>query len=181
MCESPYTLEWNKSKTHCPNLIETSMEEVGEGGNSVEAVGVPVRLRWGLFIRAWPSLAHLWSTWYREYVETDIPRLIIRFEDLLFHTEAIVDRIRECAGAQWKNGGTFIYQTAPAKTHPYFSRFKAPSSLISAMIKYGQDSKGQRRTHSMTKDDMAYAERFLDKELLDMFHYQKYPKHMTNN
>jgi hypothetical protein len=171
MCESPYTLEWNKSKSHCPTLIEEAT------GVQQEPSGFPVRIRWGRdFIRKWPSLAHLWSDWYREYVDAkDLPRIMVRFEDLLFHTEAVVEEIRDCVGATWIDEEQFHYAAAPAKTHPYFARYKAPSSLVSAMIKYGQDDSGSSRTGSMTAADLEYAAESLDADLVKQFHYQQRP------
>lgn len=172
MCVSPYTLNWAKSDTHCPNLVEP------ETANLAKPKGVPVKIRWGVdFARTWPSLAHMWSVWYREYVDdADLPRIMVRFEDLLFHTEVVIDAIRQCVGATWVDEEQFHYSAAPAKTHPYFSKFKAPSSLISAMIKYGQDDdSGSARTGSMTEADLKYAENSLDTDLMDLFHYQRRP------
>jgi hypothetical protein len=159
MCESPYTLQWNVSSNHCPTLVDAT--------NS----SVPVKIRWSKgYIRSWPSLAHLWSMWYREYYESSMPRLIIRYEDLLFHTEKVIDSIRDCVGATWKSD-TFQWQAAPAKTHPYFARFKAPSSLVSAVIKYGS-AKGREGT--MNIDDQTYARTFIDKAMVRNFHYQDF-------
>lgn len=165
MCESPYTLEWNKSDSHCPNLVEKGLS------------GVPVTIRWSTnFVRKWPSLAHLWSSWYREYIDADdMPRIVVRFEDLLFHTEAVVEEIRDCVGASYVDKEHFHYAAAPAKTHPYFSKYKAPSSLISAMIKYGQDDNGSSRTGNMNEADLAYASKNLDADLIQQFQYQRQP------
>ena len=137
MCESPYTMAWNHSNSHCPNLVEEDAlmdyasnhnnnnkdnEEEGEQQqqSTIPAhLGVPVWIRWARWAREWPSLAHVWTSWYQEYLHADFPRLIIRFEDLLFHTEAVLEEIKECVGAEWVHD-TFVYQTKPAKTHPYF-------------------------------------------------------------
>ena len=174
MCTSPYTMEWNKSATHCPNLVEGTPAILSDGrplfDNTTQTT--PVRVRWTKdHIRKWPSMAHLWSTWYREYVDdADLPRLVIRFEDMLFHTVQVMDEIRTCLGAAWKHE-EFVFQAAPAKTHPYFAKFKnAPSSLVSAMIKYGWDNR-QRRVGSMTEYDQKFAHEVLDAGLLEQFHY----------
>lgn len=44
---------------------------------------------------------------------------MVRFEDLLFHTEEVMEQIRDCVGAFWKED-KFVYNPAPAKTLPYF-------------------------------------------------------------
>jgi hypothetical protein len=172
MCESPYTLIWKKDKKHCPNLIE-SISEVG----SDSSAAATVTIRWSHNVtRTWPTLAHIWSSWYREYFDAiDMPRIFVRFEDLLFHTEAVVDRIRECVGATWIDDQQFRYIAGPAKTHPYFARFKPPTSLISAMIKYGQDDDGKLRRGSMTEESIEYAATVLDSHLMEKFHYRSIP------
>jgi hypothetical protein len=162
MCESPYTLRWAHSKEHCPNLLND------EGTNST-----PISVSWAQkFQRKWPSMVHLWSSWYGEYVhqfDHGAPRMIIRFEDLLFHTEKVMDEIRDCVGAEFLEG-SFQYATAPAKTHPYFARFKAPTSLVSALIKYGKDDR-KKRTETMTKQEIEFAKEYLDSGLMELFHY----------
>ena len=45
------------------------------------------------------SMAHYWTTWYKEYLEADYPRLIVRFEDLQFHAKEMISLVCECAGA----------------------------------------------------------------------------------
>lgn len=180
MCESPYTLNWKKSKTHCPTLVADN------------STSVPVKITWSKFVRHWPSLAHVWSSWYREYLDgprehrrgsnnstTPMFRLIIRYEDLLLRPQYIVDQIRACVGAEWRHNTTtttnstpsFVWQAAPAKTHPYFSKYKAPSSMVSALIKYGRDSPA--RLGTMQAQDLQYARQNLDGELMKLFRYRQ--------
>lgn len=71
MCESPYLLNWEHGKLHCPNLMDD------------RSTSVPVTLSLGSrlqYKRTWDSLVHVWSDWYWEYYDADFPRLIIRFE-----------------------------------------------------------------------------------------------------
>ncbi|KAL7565086.1 hypothetical protein ACA910_005094 [Epithemia clementina (nom. ined.)] len=160
MCESPYLLHWDHGADHCPNLVD-------EGRTSV-----PTKLALGQrlqFRRAWDSLVHVWSEWYCEYYDADFPRLMIRFEDILFHTPQVMDAIRRCAGGEWKNSH-FNYQTASSKGgKKYFEDIKPQTSMLSAIIKYGQDN--GRRTRNMTKYDLIFARKHLDQRLMDAFHY----------
>jgi hypothetical protein len=55
------------------------------------------------------SLVHFWSEWYRQYLDADFPRLIVRFEDLLFHPKEMIDIVCQCAGAVSKDEGKFEY------------------------------------------------------------------------
>jgi hypothetical protein len=64
----------------------------------------------------WESLVDLWNDWYRQYLEADYPRLIVRFEDLLFQAPAVMQQISECMGVDF-NEETFKYQTKSAKGH----------------------------------------------------------------
>jgi hypothetical protein len=172
MCESPYTMEWNRTAQHCPNLIEETtvlqLHDDSVSGDLPAELGVPVHVQWGRFKRKWHSLAHVWSEWYQEYVDADYPRLIIRFEDLLFRTETVLDEIRECVGASWKQD-QFLFRTTPAKQHPYFDQFKKQNGLVAAFVKYGRDH--GERTGNMTQDDLDYAERFVSPDLMRLFNY----------
>ena len=59
------------------------------------------------YTRHWHSLLHVWNEWYHEYVfDAKFPRLIVRFEDLLFHTPAVVEQIRQCVGATYRDSSS---------------------------------------------------------------------------
>lgn len=115
MCESPYLMNWAHSDKYCPNLMTT------KSSNSGVAQGNPAKTRWGNYSRQWDSLAHVWSDFYSEYEEASYPRLVIRFEDVLFHTEAVVDQIRQCAGGVWKHP-KFMHSPTAVKQNKYFSK-----------------------------------------------------------
>jgi hypothetical protein len=158
MCQSPYTMQWNQTKSHCPNLVDT-MDHIHRSDK-----GIHVNIRWGKsYKRTWSSLAHVWSSWYLEYYVAGkqqllfqnnakinssngsntstinrnhrhknyrrlqqqqqqqqqrqvIPRLMIRFEDMLFYPERVVDEIRECIGAEWKNSNSGIATSSSASS-----------------------------------------------------------------
>mmetsp|Transcript_19171 Transcript_19171/g.24668 ORF Transcript_19171/g.24668 Transcript_19171/m.24668 type:complete len:419 (-) Transcript_19171:301-1557(-) len=163
MCESPYLLNGHWHGENCPNLQ-----------NSLRSSTVPATLSLGKRLqhkRSWDSLVNVWSEWYGEYYDADFPRLMIRFEDVLFHTPKVMDTIRECVGGSWANDG-FIYQTASSKGgKKYFEDIKPQSSMISAIIKYGQDN-SHRRTRNMTTADLKFTRKVLDQRLLNAFHYK---------
>lgn len=127
-------MKWEHTEKHCPKLLKPN----GDGNIA--------RTRWGNHSRKWDSLADVWSEFYHEYEEAEYPRLIIRFEgesiatrctrlhnkctspfrmlmsDVLFHTEKVVDQIRECAGAKWKHDH-FVHSPSAVKSNKYFSKF----------------------------------------------------------
>jgi hypothetical protein len=188
MCGSPYSLQWQRNRSHCPNLVEEH-PLIFPSASQLGTRGSQVRIRWGpsgVFVRTWASLVEMYNEWYMEYVENKvgISRLVVRFEDLLFHTEDVINEVRKCVGATWihttnvtekdtsEEKPLFQYAALPAKTHPYFAKYKPPSSLVSAMIKNGQDLSGTQRVGNMSPADIEYAVSQLNPHLLSMFHYQ---------
>lgn len=83
------------------------------------------------------SLAHMYMEWYKPYFEQRAyPRLMIRFEDLVFRSEDVVTKVCECVGGTmngWR--GQFIYKTKSSNKGPGHGQ---RSDLLSAFIKYGQ-------------------------------------------
>jgi len=111
-------------------------------------------------ILSWPSLVHLWSDWYRQYLEADYPRLFVRFEDMLFHGPTLVGIIANCTGASVPD--EFRRQTNNAKGHGSNTNF------LSAIMKTGD---AKRRIQQMTKQDLEFAKANLDKDLMRIFEY----------
>jgi hypothetical protein len=104
---------------------------------------------------------HLWNEWNQEYLQADFPRLLIRFEDQLFHGEKVMQLISNCSGIPLKE--PYIYQWSESKLHG------KSSNLISAISKYG---KRQRMKVSWTKPDLEFAKAYLDPTLLRVFGYE---------
>ena len=59
------------------------------------------------------SLAAYWSAWNREYVEATYPRLVLRYEDLLFQPHKVAAEVCACAGGRVKPESDFVL---PAKS-----------------------------------------------------------------
>ena len=189
MCKRPYFAKW-RGTGHCPNLIEEGSATTATGGKSRQPVRVqlsPPPLDGQ--VETYESLADLWSVWNRQYFDADYPRLMIRFEDLLFHTKEVIGEIVACTGitplydidetgtttTSNKNDNQdplartpkprihkFRYHTDAAKGHGI------STDMISAMSKYGKD-RGRSRGYYL--DDLVYAQNSLDKELIKLFHY----------
>jgi len=111
-------------------------------------------------IMYWKSLVHLWSDWYQYYYHATYPRLMVRFEDMLFHPKAVVQAIAECAGTQLSPN--FRLQTGSSKTHG------SGTTLLTAIEK---TSDAKKRIHQMTNEDLQFAAKHLDKNLIKAFHY----------
>jgi hypothetical protein len=156
MCKHPYAAKWSHDD-RCPNLVH-----VNASGKS----SVPVELYYPVGHTVWPSLVDFWSDWYNQYMKADYPRLIIRFEDLIFHQKQLVATVCECAGAVPKED-SFSYVVSEGK---WGAAHQKSSNLISAMIKYGST---KSRLASLTREDLEYAAEHADPNLVRIFQYQQ--------
>jgi hypothetical protein len=163
MCKSPYAAHWPSRPGHCPNLVpdEVDRNSFQEYLNATSTEAFHVRIVFDKNqIVHWDSLAHLWSDWYRLYLKAEYPRLMFRFEDLLFHGPFIMRRIAECAGVSVPD--TFHFQTGSAKGHGSHATF------LDAIIKTGDLKK---RIRNFTPEDLVYASKHLDPDLMRIFRY----------
>ena len=112
------------------------------------------------------SLAHLWSIWNRAYADLDprVPRLVVRYEDLLFDAEATVGQICACAGSSLKPNG--FAQTAGAAKGG--TGHGATNDREHALQMYGS---AEKRIAGYEESDVAFMRAHLDPALVDFFHY----------
>jgi hypothetical protein len=155
MCKKSYFIKW-KSSGQCPSLVTASDH------TTVRVEVKPPPLNGDVEI--YESLADLWSLWNGQYLDADFPRLIVRFEDYLFHTKEVFDHIVRCTGM--RPNVIFRYHTEPAKVHG------ASTDFLSAIIKYGTS---HGRSKGLLDADLEYASSALDSRLMRMFHY-KHPR-----
>lgn len=114
-------------------------------------------------------MADMWSEWNLKYWNADFPRLLVRFEDLLFHTEAVVRNIRKCLNGYSKPSGSpppFQYVLEAAKDHGFSADY------VTAMQRYGTRL---YRHKGMTRADKIYANQALSEVLMKTFHYPPVP------
>jgi len=169
MCRHHYGAHWDHNKTHCPNLVPNE-EDLRTFSELLPGEGVPVKVVYKMFNKTHDSLADFWNVWYQEYVNAPFPRLIVRFEDVIFHPKAVTKMACECAGGEL-NRGQFRYVVDSAKKGNAHGRSSERTSYVDALIKYGSE---EGRYTGMDRADLEYARDHLDKVLMDMFGY-KYP------
>ena len=129
-------------------------------------VCLPVHIRWSHH-----SLARVWTEGYQEYVHAaDVPRLLIRLEDLLFHTEAVLHEIKTFVGARASMIHSLFTNWLQPSNTPILNATKKQSGFVAALVKYGRDH--GEHTGNMTVEDRDYAQRFLSRELLELFQYR---------
>lgn len=74
MCKSPYAAKWKHTKYHCPNLI-SSVNDKNKNKNNKTTFDVTVNFDDNHSVH-FHSLAHLWSEWYKLYINVDYPILM---------------------------------------------------------------------------------------------------------
>lgn len=175
MCRNHYGARWHYTKDHCPNLVpnEEDYKLFPYSGKNI-----PVRLDYGgdhsLPITSYDSLAHLWSEWYRQYVEdADYPRLIVRYEDLMYYPKQLIPQVCACAGGVPMED-EFTYLVDSAKWGPGHGREETRTSLITAMIKYGN---AEKRLRGYTDEDLQLAHVGLSEDLMNLFQYNRPLEH----
>ena len=162
MCKSPYAAKWKKTKLHCPNLVPTENDKskfaraIRESNNTF-----PVTVHFDKDqVISWPSLMHLYSDWYRQYLDADYPRLLVRFEDMLWQAPTVLDAIAKCVGA--KRADPIAYQVKSSKGHG------SGTGLVKAILKSGNSD---LRHGQITNEDLEYARLHGDAKLLELFKY----------
>lgn len=161
MCRHSYSANWKHNDEHCPNLVPlTELDREGAGGKP----SVPVNVRYSDDnITHHESLAGLWNDWYSQWIDATYPRLVIRFEDLLFHAEAVVGQVCVCGGGVMREDFKYIEKSAKeGKVH------KGSNGLVKSLVSYGNKT---RRVTPYTDSDLEYARKTLNRDAMNMFRY----------
>lgn len=116
MCKQGYGARWSHNpKKHCPNLVPNDFDR-SKYKHLLNASSVPVWMGPSPQVGpSWPSLVHYWNAWYQSYVHADFPRLLIRFEDTLFHGQKVMKLVCECGGGELVSPNNHIYLLDEAK------------------------------------------------------------------
>lgn len=162
-CKNAYAADWYRTKQHCPNLVPTALDLEKFGKllqHSNNQFNVTVYFDKNQII-GWDSLVHLYNDYYRQYLfDANYPRLLVRFEDMLLHAPAIAKKIADCVGLD--TADRFTYQIDSAKKHGSHTNF------VKAVLKSGDV---YARLKSFTADDLEYAAKHLDADLMSAMHY----------
>lgn len=171
MCRHSYAANWNHSKTHCPNLVTHESELfhklVGyHHANHTNRVTVHYKPQNRTFH---DSLVGLWNDWYGDYKAiTHYPRLMIRYEDLLFHLQEVVTKVCHCGGGKIIHAnGTVSIQSDSAKGSK--GAHEGANGLLSAVMQYGNS---ETRVKGFSVGDLEYAETMLRSDLMEEFGYK---------
>ena len=164
ICRHRYEAFWREIPGHCPNLVPI---------NEKERKMIWPRKSFNVSIAYskknhnythHKSLAHLYNDYYGEWLKADFPKAVIRFEDLIFHTEYVVEKVCLCAGGKMFDR-PFQYIKSSAKTG---LGHKGSNGFLDSVLKYGNVS---RRSESFSKLDLDFAKATLYSDILEAFNY----------
>jgi hypothetical protein len=167
MCRHEYGANWHHDASHCPNLVPSQLDQAmfpSLRGKSTVAVVVQYKE----FDQSHDSLAGFWNDWYNDYIKAPFPRLIVRFEDVIFHPKEITRIACECAGGEIGDG-PFRYIVESAKKGAVHGTDK--TSYVDALIRYGTE---KDRYSGFETADLEFARTNLDPELMRLLEY-KFP------
>lgn len=154
MCKNPYTAKWAHWQ-QCPNLRP-------------HGTWNEVSVQYAAGTDEHKSLAHLYNDWYNGYFkDADYPFVMIRMEDLVFHTKETITQVCECAGGRIRNDRPFAYVTESAKNDS--PGHDTSTGLIEAIIKYSQPLQEHA---GFTLEDYQAALEAIDEDLTHRFQYQ---------
>ena len=161
MCKISYNVKWMHATKHCPNLVWYPNDAMDA---PLHPVNVSLELKEPTLKTSvqWDSLAHMWSDWNLQYLNADIPRLIVRYEDTIYHSEEVFRAISECAGVPLRHD---TFRPFAQKANSYTN---ASNDLISALAKNGVY---KDRFSRMIAEDIDYAKEHSDPQLMQLFHY----------
>lgn len=167
MCRHPYQMLWQHDPDHCPNLVPNEIEVQHKMVSSIndfpDGIPVSVTYRVDSYFTHHSSMAGLWNDWYSAYNDaTDYPRLMVRFEDLLFRPESVIGDVCKCAGGNLKGKFQVIQNSAKPK-------HAGSSDLETAVRRYGDK---QKRIEKFTQRDIDAARTFLNVDLMNKFGYK---------
>ncbi|CAM9240905.1 unnamed protein product [Chrysoparadoxa australica] len=155
MCRNRYEVSFwadngKLGELHCPHLANKGAEG---------ALKVRVTYEKDL-VTHHESLIHLWNKWYEDWLDVEFPRLLVRFEDLLFAQEQTVRQICSCAGGVMRDE----YQGMEDTSKPH----GGGGGRSAALERYGSVEK---RVEGFTDQEMDFIRQHASQRVLDLFHY----------
>jgi hypothetical protein len=156
MCRHPYAARWGHEVDHCPNIVSYRNNEISN-----------VYVFFQESLVEYDNLPEMWNKWYQDYLAVDFPRVLVRFEDLLFFGKNVTETLCACGGGVPRRPNfVHIQDSAKLGTAAHGNH---KTGLVQALIRYGNF---QNRTIGMTAGDVKYAKEFFDDELMKMFNYR---------
>ena len=180
MCRHSYEARWRHVPEHCPNLVPNEVDKKLNRRMKVGVGTIPIRVKFATkhigkepmpnpknktFV-TYDSLVDMWNTWYNQYLNATFPRLMVRFEDLIFHAEETISQICTCGGGTMKRQFRYVEDSAKGQGGPH----QGSAGFLASLVTYG--NKTLRMEGILTdRRDIEYAREHLDRSLMELFSY----------
>jgi len=156
MCRHKYTASWTgfTNPDHCPDFARRELK---------------VRVKYADFVREYESLIYLWNNYYQDYKNIDIPFLLVRFEDLVFHPEETTRQVCECAGGEmYQKQFKYVVDSAK-KGLTAHGKVTERTGYVDAMVRYGTLAKRYEKWDF--GEDLDYVKKHVDPTIMKMMGY----------
>jgi len=162
-CRHKYFTNWEHDAEHCPNIVNYRHTRRTKRGEPTK-----VSVKYALERVEYETLLGQWNGWYEDYEDqTNVyPLAILRFEDMLFHANEVINQLCSCVGGRRRNHGHLLYPMDSAK--PDEGTHAGSNGLTEALIRYGDPKK---RMEGWTREDWNYARDHLDEGLMERYGY----------
>eukprot|EP00339_Tiarina_fusa_P009341 CAMPEP_0117079928 /NCGR_PEP_ID=MMETSP0472-20121206/56412_1 /TAXON_ID=693140 ORGANISM="Tiarina fusus, Strain LIS" /NCGR_SAMPLE_ID=MMETSP0472 /ASSEMBLY_ACC=CAM_ASM_000603 /LENGTH=469 /DNA_ID=CAMNT_0004807395 /DNA_START=40 /DNA_END=1449 /DNA_ORIENTATION=+ len=154
MCRHAYAANWDHGEDdRCPDFSLPDLKTT---------------VKYAAFEKEHESILHLWNAYYLEYQEATFPRLLVRYEDLIFHPEEVTRTVCECAGGSMRKDGSFKYIVDSAKKGDG-AHGKTRTGYADALVKYGSEERRYQIYHHAS--DLEYIRDNVDAKLMQVMNY----------
>jgi hypothetical protein len=191
-----YAAHWfHEVNFHCPNLIPNHVEHeflptaldgsykrdrfdlhhkdpwlmdnvMNVANYTLDKKTVPVYVKYNRETANHESLAHMWNDWYRDYYDATFPRVMVRYEDLLFYGKEVTTAACHCFGGTMKSQQFKHVGESAKKGDIHLNK----TSLIDNIIKFG-NKKETDKIKGMTRDDLEFAKETFSQDMMTTFAY----------
>ncbi|VEU35676.1 unnamed protein product [Pseudo-nitzschia multistriata] len=190
MCRQNYAAQFAFAKDQCPNIIPypSDIKAHPRYGNKKY---VPVNVK---YTKGWTvhheSLVHVWNEWYQSYLEfegddgdrpegtlpklkaPEMPYVMVRMEDLVFHGPTVVPQLCECAGSKylWGNNTDLFRHTSTVANANHGIDVSAgmDTGLLRSIVKYGNIA---NRRIGYPANQLEAVKELLDPRMMDILGY----------
>ena len=122
ICRHPYAVRFSlKQRTKCPLPLDAPVSVAYQKSQVVY----------------YDNLVDLWSRWHGEYYEAQWPRLLVRFEDLLFEPRAVAGAVCDCLGGVLASTNDFKIDGQKRGKGTAFGHAEDTNSRAQALALYG--------------------------------------------
>ncbi|CAB9524040.1 expressed unknown protein [Seminavis robusta] len=165
---------WNHKKNQTGDILPLTIDEL-------QLHFFPVQIIYSERKRYHLSMVHFYNDWHREYYYNQqeqnavlaTNRIFLRLEDLMFHPQAMIQQVCECAGGRLVDETVRIRAQSTKESHSFphekeKDKKTARNGYLESMIHYGNPL---LRLQGFTPLDLQYAAYYLDPKLMQEFHY----------